>query len=279
VIAWMSEYANTNPWYTLSGWYDDEAESRWTPEMEVETWFTLRAVWTKNQVEEPTSSSNWSHWWGWWSSISKDNCPNGDYSDSYYDGTCGAKPQNDKEVSSWVNEEVVEFSEEISSSEWQGNNELQTAYEFAYKNWITTMDTIEEADMMWNLNRISMAKMLGKYAINVLWKKPANTIVPKFSDVTEELNAEYDYWVTLAYQLGIMWINMPNGKFRPNDPVTRAEFVTALSRLLYNTEDWKILYYSTHMELLNKMWIITVTDPDMKELRWYVMLMLMRSAK
>jgi hypothetical protein len=55
--------------------------------------------------------------------------------------------------------------------------------------------------------------------------------------------------------------------------------VTALSRLLYDTEDGEILYYSTHMELLNKMWIISVTDPDMIELRWYVMLMLMRSAK
>ena len=75
-----------------------------------------------------------------------------------------------------------------------------------------------------------------------------------------------------------MWINMPDNKFRPFDLVTRAEFVTALSRLLYNIEDWEILYYSTHMELLNKLWIIAVTDPDMEELRWYVMLMLMRSA-
>ena len=37
VIERMSEYANSNPGYTLSGWYDDEAESRWTPQMEVET--------------------------------------------------------------------------------------------------------------------------------------------------------------------------------------------------------------------------------------------------
>jgi hypothetical protein len=30
---------------------------------------------------------------------------------------------------------------------------------------------------------------------------------------------------------------MQNNEFRPNDKVTRAEFVTALSRLLYNTPD------------------------------------------
>jgi hypothetical protein len=30
---------------------------------------------------------------------------------------------------------------------------------------------------------------------------------------------------------------MKNNNFRPNDEVTRAEFATALSRMLYNTED------------------------------------------
>jgi hypothetical protein len=30
---------------------------------------------------------------------------------------------------------------------------------------------------------------------------------------------------------------MKNNNFRPNDEVTRAEFVTALSRMLYHTED------------------------------------------
>jgi hypothetical protein len=30
---------------------------------------------------------------------------------------------------------------------------------------------------------------------------------------------------------------MKNKEFRPNDKVTRAELVTALSRMLYNTED------------------------------------------
>jgi hypothetical protein len=36
-----------------------------------------------------------------------------------------------------------------------------------------------------------MAKMLSNYAINVLGKKSANIIVPKFPDVSEELNEEY----------------------------------------------------------------------------------------
>jgi hypothetical protein len=84
----------------------------------------------------------------------------------------------------------------------------------------------------------------------------------------------------LAYQLGIMWQNMKNNEFRPNDEVTRAEFVTALSRMIYWVEDWKwsTKYYEPHMSKLYKEWIISKTDPKIKEKRWYVMTMLMRSA-
>ena len=232
------------------------------------------AIWntgtTEAEVTRIYKATN--NWWGG-STTSKDNCPNGDYSDSYYDWTCGTKPQDSSSQ--------APQNDEQTSQNYEWNNELQTAYEFAYENKITTMDSIEKADMEWNLTRIEMAKMLSKYATNVLWKKPANKVIPKFSDITEELDAEYDYWVSLAYQLWIMWINMPDDKFRPFDLVTRAEFVTALSRMRYWTSDgeyvWTTKFYKNHMELLNKLWIISITDPDMEELRWYVMLMLMRS--
>ena len=74
-----------------------------------------------------------------------------------------------------------------------------------------------------------------------------------------------------------MWINMPGNNFRPYDLVTRAEFATALSRVLYNTEDGKIFYYSTHISKLRAKEIINDTNPDLIEKRWYVMLMLMRA--
>jgi hypothetical protein len=73
-----------------------------------------------------------------------------------------------------------------------------------------------------------------------------------------------------------MWVWIDS--FRPNDVVTRWEFATALSRMLYSTPDW-IPYYSTHILKLLKEWIITNSDPKINELRWYVMIMLMRSAK
>ena len=124
-----------------------------------------------------------------------------------------------------------------------------------------------------------MAKMLSNYAINVLGKKPANIIVPKFTDITDELDEEYNFWVSLAYQLWIMWINMPDNQFRPFDEVTRWEFATALSRMLFGIEDWVELFYSPHLAKLMEEKIITNDDPYLIELRWYVMIMLMRSAK
>ena len=123
-----------------------------------------------------------------------------------------------------------------------------------------------------------MAKMLSYYAINVLWQKPDETRINKFNDVSNKLDKDYDNWVTLAYQLWIMWINMLNNNFRPNDEVTRAEFGTALSRMLYSIPDGKP-YYLTHLQKLKSEWIITKDDAKMKELRGYVMIMLMRSAK
>jgi hypothetical protein len=125
------------------------------------------------------------------------------------------------------------------------------------------------------LTRIEMAKMLSKYAINVLWKQPNYSKNISFWDVSSSLDSQYNNWVSQAFQLWIMWIWISN--FRPFDLVTRAEFVTALSRLIYWTPDWATNYYSTHLERLYNNWIISNADPNMHELRWYVMLMLMRT--
>ena len=129
------------------------------------------------------------------------------------------------------------------------------------------------------MTRIEMAKMLSQYAINILHQTPdLSKWMVNFKDVTDKMDKEYDDAVTLAYELWIMGINMPNNKFRPNDYVTRAEFATALSRMLYGTEDWRPNYYSTHIEKLKSEWIMTILNLNMLEVRWYVMIMLMRAS-
>lgn len=63
----------------------------------------------------------------------------------------------------------------------------------------------------------------------------------------------------------------PAEKFNPSDTVTRAQFGTVLSRLLYgnlyNTQK-KNQWYVQHLEALNNAGIMKkIDDPSMKELR------------
>ena len=161
--------------------------------------------------------------------------------------------------------------------------EEKQAYDYSYWNNITTMDSIDNADMWWNLTRIAMAKMLSNYAINTVGLSPDVDKNCYFLDVSSELDAQYDNWVTKACQLGLMWVWIEN--FNPNWKVTRAEFGTVLSRAL-NTKSPEILeemnnvspYYDEHLKYLNEKWIMNdISNPSSLELRWRVMLMLMRA--
>ena len=94
-------------------------------------------------------------------------------------------------------------------------------------------------------------------------------------------STEMKIYAKTACQLGIMWVN-PNGtpsqSFNPNGTVTRAEFGTVLSRTLYGTTyNGGTPYYFNHLNALKEHNILTNTNPTLKELRGYVMLMLMRS--
>ena len=120
--------------------------------------------------------------------------------------------------------------------------------------------------------------MLVNYATNVLWRKPdTSKPVPAFADVDASLEADYGNAVTMAYQLWIMGIWITD--FRPFDEVPRWEFGTALSRMLFGLADGQGAYYETHLQKLANEGIIRDSNPDLQELRGYVMIMLMRSAK
>ena len=223
-------------------------------------------------------SSGWSSAWSSSSSSSKTTTTNNTWSTNTWTNATSTTSNTEEINLGWkVSEESTTATEETATPDNGYSKEFNDAYTWAFKNGITTMDSIEKADMNAPLTRIAMAKMLSQYAINVLGKTPDTTkVVPNFPDVSAELDAQYNSWVTLAYQLGIMWLNIDN--FRPNDLVTRAEFGTALSRMLYGLADGEWAYYETHLAKLMEEKIITVDTPDLQELRWYVMIMLMRSA-
>jgi hypothetical protein len=119
----------------------------------------------------------------------------------------------------------------------------------------------------------------------VLGKKPVINKTVKYRDVSVKTRWQefYDY-IQLAYQYQIMWINAkwkPIRYFNPSWKVTRAEFATVLSRVLYwskYNQSWS-KYYEKHIKALENDGILTNTDPSIQELRWWIMLMLFRSTK
>ena len=188
--------------------------------------------------------------------------------------------KNKYETTQTINNKISNNQNNTISSDYNNwySKEMNDAYEYAHNNWITTINSIEKAKMNSPLTRIAMAKMLSYFAINVLGQKPdTSKWTPIFNDVTNNLNKQYNNAVTLSYQLWIMWQNIKNNNFRPNDKVTRAEFATSLSRLLFSTPDGQP-YYTTHLKKLKQEWILTIDDPKIIEKRWYIMLMLMRTS-
>lgn len=166
------------------------------------------------------------------------------------------------------------------------SQEYQDAYDYAYSQWITTVTPIDKANIYGWLTRIAMAKMISKFAINVLWIVPDSSLDCSFLDVSEELDSWYGYWVKKACQLWLMWI-WSNGKlsnyFNPNWTVTRWQWATVFSRAL-SKYNWDTVvevspYYKPHLDYLYSKWIVkNVENPSPKsvEKRWNVMLMMYR---
>lgn len=282
---------------------DDSNKWEWCPSKSSITFFQWNCRYDITLKEEPKQNQWWGSSWGgsgWWggSSSSKDSWWSSTTETSNKDTNTSSKEEattsksNEKENITTSNEKkpidsMIPTINKTEYNEWNQSEVLENwftreqnnAYNFAYANWITTIKSIQKANLNWEMTRAAMAKMLANYAINVLGKKPDTSKTPYFSDISKEIDKQYDNWITLAYQLWIMWIWTKN--FRPYDSVTRAEFATVLSRMLYNTADWtwKTKYYEPHIAKLYSKWIITKTNPKIIEKRWYVMTMLMRSAK
>ena len=143
------------------------------------------------------------------------------------------------------------------------------------------INDIEKAKLSDWLTRAQLAKMMSQYMTNVLWKTPAETEKVEYADVDESLGDLADF-IQTAYAYKIMWINAdgtPLENFNPNGQVTRAEYATVFSRVLYgdkyNKSEWN--YYEDHLAALKEAGILTNTTPTIQEIRWWVMLMMYRS--
>lgn len=163
------------------------------------------------------------------------------------------------------------------------SDDLKDAYAYSYDLGITTQSSIENADMLGTLKRAHMAKMMVQFAKEVKPTLEADTSKEcNYSDIGNQTTEMKDFIVD-ACQKNLMGVN-PDGTakeaFNPNGVVTRAEFGTVLSRVLYgDANEGGTPFYAEHLNALKDAGIMTKIDnPNSLELRGRVMLMMMRSA-
>ena len=157
------------------------------------------------------------------------------------------------------------------------SDELQGAYNYAYSKGITTMSSIDNANMYGELTRGQLAKMISNWAEKELGTKADETKVCSFADA-QTAEGDLAAYVKKACQMGLMGQGID--KFRPRDKVTRGEFGTTLSRAIWGTKyDGATPYYANHLQALKDKGIMTkIENPSQMEIRGYVMLMLQRTS-
>lgn len=156
------------------------------------------------------------------------------------------------------------------------DQELIWAYNYAYNIGITTMPTIDQANMNGKLLRSHMAKMMSKYAIEVLNLVPNTGKVCTFDDIswqTEEIKG----FILQSCQLWLMWVGVTS--FNPTWEVSRSQFGTVLSRAMYGEKNnGGEPYYVKHLTALQASGVMKdISKPNNLEIRWYVMLMMQRA--
>ncbi len=214
-------------------------------------------------------------WWGWGGWGSKmDYCPDWDDSFSYYDGICHGNMHGSAKTCP------------VPSSPY--DQELTDAFQFAYGVWITTMCPIENAALTSPLLRKHLAKMIVEYSVVNVGLYP--DITKEWCDAYDDMDdqtPEMQSYSKLVCQLWLMWLEsnwiQPKKSFDPEEIVTRAQFWTILSRLIfgdeYNIHTWENYErYEKHLNALKSYQVINnIETPGMSEMRGWVMLMLHRT--
>ena len=157
---------------------------------------------------------------------------------------------------------------------------------YACENDITTIRDINEARLKDFLTRAEMAKMVSVFATKELWMKPnTSKDCSNFAESIAHYSQEMKDYMVMSCQLEIMWIHTTNYKaipdFMPSKRVSRAEFGTILSRVLWwNKYEWtNENYYINHLNALKENNIITNINPNITEYRAWVFLMLYRAVE
>ena len=210
----------------------------------IDSWtILLTAVWEKDQTNNQVKPlSSWKGSSGGRRLI-KDNCPNGDFSDSYYDKKCSNNTKEEKSD--------------------QTHGSAEDIYEWAKEVGLTSMDSIE--NFQWNrfLTRAEIAKIVSLYLTKILGRKEvANDKCSMFDDI-QDIHSDLHEYIISACNLGIMgrtsdW-NDVKKSFHPYYRVTKAEVVTIISRVFWGHTYKNIgeeKRYERHLHHLMDLWVV-----------------------
>ena len=281
--------------YTFNGWTNRPANDLMpAKDLVVEAKWTYKSNW-------------WGGGWGGWSSSSTSS-----EKKTFYNTTWANEQTHGSAELTWDNKNVDFTSKEETTVENEKSikdmnfeelkdvkadqlnkvdrtkltkeeNEILDAYQWAYEHNVTTMVSLRDANPEGIVTRGHLAKMVVNYATNVLWQKIPEKIPSecRWSDNKKDWESdEIKDFAVKACALWLMWLDMK--KFSPNLRVTRAQFGTIMSRLLW----WKKYagwtpYYRKHLNALKANNIMTqIQNPEGRvELRQWVWLMLMRAGE
>jgi len=219
------------------------------------------------------------------------NWGNGDNNNSYSWGGSSSGGGSSSRNNS-ANDDELEFRWEVvepqvadsCSIKWSTlSDEENQAYLWACENWMILADNVMKANFASPLTRAELDKMMSVYAKQLLGRSYVVNENVSYPDVDNSL-WDLPYYIQEWYKLQIMWIHA-NGsaltKFMPRLLVTRWEFATVFSRVLYgnlyNIDGAN--YYEKHLQVLKDAGILTNTNPSLVEARGWVVLMLYRSQK
>lgn len=145
------------------------------------------------------------------------------------------------------------------------------------------MDPISNARLEDPITRAELAKVLSQYVISTTDRQPdTSKDCSAFEASIAHYTNDLPNYMKLACQLNIMGVHpdyTPLSDFMPDQYVTRAEFATVFSRILWGNKfegtdtDW----YSKHLQALKAAKILTDDTPTLIEKRSWIFLMIHRS--
>ncbi len=271
-------------------WWNTSPDGNWTAYTNEQVVKNLATEW--EVILYAQWEKVWSSWWGW--GCKKDDCPDGDFSWDRCDWKCWKDPEPKPEPEpnpepTPIPEPTPVVPDKKCSIEGSTHSaEVNEAYIWACQEWIIKSDTIQWARLWEFLNRAEMAKITTVFEMLELWSQPDRSKdCSAFADSMAWYNQEMKNYMVTSCQLLRMWIHTadytPIPDFMPRKFVSRAEFGTILSRILwwdkYEAEKNSRYYYVEHLNKLKAAWILTDINPNLVERRSYAILMIYRAAK